>query len=149
MLRRDRSGQNYSKSQLQEHCRFCRRLNSKEESRGEACAAWESLLLQNFSSLNIFKQPHPISAIVVREGIPTRTIISTTFFCWKKKNGNTAQQKYDSRSSSSSNTSLLLKRKRLTCLESIVQQHECIFRYKHLKAAVWWKSPRLKLAVGG
>lgn len=143
---RARSGQKDPKSRRWE--RSCRSLNSKEESRGGASAAWESLLLRNFSSLNNSKAPHPIAAIVVREGIPTRTMISTTFFRWKKKTGNAAQQKYHFHSSSSTSTSLLPTGSRLTCLESAVQ-HGCIFRCKDPKAVMWWKPPRLELAMGG
>lgn len=119
-------------------------LNSTEES---ARAAWESSLLQNFS-LNNSKAPHPTAAIVVREGIPTRTMISTTFFRWKKKTGNAAQQKQNFHSSSSSTTSLPPKGSRLTCLQSAVQQG-CIFSSKDPKAAMWWKPPRLEIAMGG
>lgn len=120
-------------------------LNSTE---GSARAAWESSLLQNFSSLNNSKAPHPTAAIVVREGIPTRTMISTTFFRWKKKTGNAAQQKQNFHSSSSSTTSLLPKGSRLTCLQSAVQQG-CIFSSKDPKAVMWWKPPRLEIAMGG
>lgn len=140
------SGQKYPESRWWE--RSCRSLDDTEESRGGASAAWESLLLQNFSSLNNSKAPHPIAAIVVREGIPTRTMISTAFFRWKKKTGNTAQQNQNFHSGSSSTTSLLPKGNRLTCRESAVQ-HGCIFSSKDPKAAMWWKPPRLELATGG
>lgn len=139
------SGQKHPKNRRWE--RSCRSLNGAEESHGGARAAWESSLLQNFSSLNNSEAPHPTAAIVVREGIPTRTMISTAFFRWKKKSGNAAQQKASFHSSSSSTTSLLPKGNRLTCLESAVQ-HGCIFSSKDPNAAMWWKPPRLELATG-